>query len=274
MKMSKDDIVKPKRKRTPNKPKVTAAVVTPVEKPKRKRTPNKPKDPVVVAPVAAPKAKRTRTPNKPKVEVQASATETVVKPKRTRTPNKPKDPNAPPRLRKKRKPMTDEQKLAAAENLQRARDARAAANPPTYKNIHPDVLALSDDDTFCRANIMEWIKHQKEVLVITRQEMRLNAKGAEARNASCAAYIRGLENYLKSGTYGDMMFGPNRDQPVKFTCITPAFYPDGTQKKSFGVFYPNDPDWTGTVKMVEGPTSKLRSGKGSPSLKRRTKKKV
>ena len=251
--MTKDDIVKPKRKRTPNKPKVTAAVVTPVEKPKRKRTPNK-----------------------PKVEVQASAIETIVKPKpkRTRTPNKPKDPNAPPRLRKKRKPMTEEQRLASSENLRKAREARVAANPPVYKNVHPDVLALSEEDTFCRANIMEWIKHQKEVLVITRNEIRNSIKGAEARLASCTAYIRGLENYLTSGTYGDMMYGPNRDQPVKFTCITPAFHPDGTQKKSFGVFYPNDPDWVGEVKYVDGPTSKLRSGKGSPSLKRRTKKKA
>ena len=42
---------------------------------------------------------------------------------------------------KKRKPMTEEQRQAAAERLAKA---RAAKGPIEYKNIHPEVVALPD----------------------------------------------------------------------------------------------------------------------------------
>ena len=43
---------------------------------------------------------------------------------------------------KKRKPMTEEQRQAAAERLAKAREAKG---PAQYKNIHPDVVALPDE---------------------------------------------------------------------------------------------------------------------------------
>ena len=48
----------------------------------------------------------------------------------------------PKKLRKKRKPMTEEQKAAAIERLAKARAARGITGT---KNVHPDVLALPDD---------------------------------------------------------------------------------------------------------------------------------
>ena len=40
------------------------------------------------------------------------------------------------KIRKKRKPMTAEQRAAAGERLAKARAKRQAANPPQYKYIH------------------------------------------------------------------------------------------------------------------------------------------
>ena len=45
-----------------------------------------------------------------------------------------------PKPRKRRKPMTPEQKANAAERLALAREKRAKANPPKYTNIHPKLL--------------------------------------------------------------------------------------------------------------------------------------
>ena len=50
------------------------------------------------------------------------------------------------KIRKKRKPMTPEQRAAAGERLAKARAKRQAANPPQYKYIHESVLARGEDD--------------------------------------------------------------------------------------------------------------------------------
>ena len=46
--------------------------------------------------------------------------------------------------RKKRKPMTAEQKQAAGERLAKAREKRLLENPPQYKSIHPSVVERGD----------------------------------------------------------------------------------------------------------------------------------
>ena len=68
------------------------------------------------------------------------------------------------KVRKRRKPMSEEQRAAAAERLAIAREKRLRENPPKYKNVHPSVLAKPDDDTFSLKNVRQWIKTQKELL--------------------------------------------------------------------------------------------------------------
>ena len=55
--------------------------------------------------------------------------------------------------RRRRKPMTEEQKAAAAERLAKAREIRAKKNPPQLKGVHPDVLAIPEEDTFSYKNV-------------------------------------------------------------------------------------------------------------------------
>ena len=68
------------------------------------------------------------------------------------------------KVRKRRKPMSEEQRAAAAERLAIAREKRFKKNPPKYKNVHPSVLAKPDEDTFSLKNVRQWIKTQKELL--------------------------------------------------------------------------------------------------------------
>ena len=60
-----------------------------------------------------------------------------------------------PKVRKKRKPMTEEQRKAAAERLAVARAKKA---PSQNTSIHPSVLALPDDHYLSYKNVKGWIK--------------------------------------------------------------------------------------------------------------------
>ena len=60
-------------------------------------------------------------------------------------------------IRRKRE-LTEEQKEAARERLALAREAKG---PAQYKNIHPDVLELPDDDNFSMKNVKAWEKEAK-----------------------------------------------------------------------------------------------------------------
>ncbi len=141
------------------------------------------------------------------------------------------------KIRKKRKPMSAEQRKAAGERLAAARAKRALSNPPQFKNIHPDVLALGEDSPFYFRKVQGWIKTQKEELAIARKEIRLNVKGAIARVATHQAYIRNLERFLRDGDYVDDYYGAQAQNKIKWRCIIPAYDKDGMAKRTHGVFY-------------------------------------
>jgi hypothetical protein len=92
-------------------------------------------------------------------------------------------------IKKKRKPMTEEQKKAACERLAKARAARP---PAKNSSIHPNVLAKPDEDMLSAKNVQSWIKNQKEQLTEYRASLRRSIKGAAAQVASCEGYIRNL----------------------------------------------------------------------------------
>ena len=150
-----------------------------------------------------------------------------------------------PKKRKTRKPMSAEQKKAAGERLAIAREKRLAANPPEYKSIHPDVLARGDEDAWSHINVKKWIKTQKELLSVARSDLRRKVKGAEAQVASISGYIRNLETYLRSGIYTDLFWGEHGQNKCKTVCLVMAYHPDGTPKRSVGVWYPDIQEtWT------------------------------
>ena len=143
------------------------------------------------------------------------------------------------KIRKKRKPMSEEQRKAAGERLAKARAKRQAANPPQYKYIHESVLALKEDDPFYFRKVQQWIKTQKEELSIARRDLRSKIKGAEARVASIQAYIRNLEKFLRDGDYVDSFYGEYQQNKIRHKCIHMAYDANGNAKRTHGVFYPD-----------------------------------
>lgn len=140
-------------------------------------------------------------------------------------------------IRKKRKPMSPEQRAAAAERLAKAREKRMRENPPQYKNIHPNALNRPENDPFYFRKVQDWIKTQKDLLVGARKSLRLKEKGAETRVAHIQAYIANLQKYLSTGEYVDMFYGEYQQHKIRYRCVTPAYDKDGNQKYSYGVFY-------------------------------------
>lgn len=157
-----------------------------------------------------------------------------------------------PKQRKRRKPMSAEQKAAAAERLALAREKRLKENPPEYKSIHPSVLEKGDDHPWSHKKVKDWIKTQKSVLSSERANVRAKVKGAEARVASASGYIRNLETYLRTGEYIDMFWGEYQQNKCKQICLVMAYHPDGRPKRSVGVWYPDiQCEWTKEMEEEE-----------------------
>ena len=149
------------------------------------------------------------------------------------------------KTRKRRKPMSAEQKSAAAERLALAREKRLKENPPEYKSIHPSVLEKGDDHAWSHKKVKEWIKTQKGLLSAEKANKRANVKGAIAKVAAIEGYIRNLETYLRTGTYTDMFWGEYQQNKVRNVCLVMAYHPDGTPKRNVGTWYPDiGCEWT------------------------------
>ena len=122
----------------------------------------------------------------------------------------------PKKVRKKRKPMTPEQKIAAAERLEKARAAKAPAKNQT---IHPAVLSLPDEHYLSAKKVKSWIKSNKEMLSELRGEVRKDVKGAKAKYWSLDGYVRHMQYYLKHGSWIDNQYGEFQEKSIKWKTI-------------------------------------------------------
>jgi hypothetical protein len=144
-------------------------------------------------------------------------------------------------LKKKRK-LSEETKEKLRERLAAM---RAKKKPADYKNVAKSVLDLPDDDKYSFKNVKEWIKHSKDLVSeYTKTARSRTTTPQDKQKASNAAdhkkvYIRELEYYLKSGDYISYFSGQDETNKVSPRCVAMAFYPDGTPKRSVGVFYPD-----------------------------------
>ena len=147
----------------------------------------------------------------------------------------------PMKVKRTRK-ISEEQREALRERMKEMRKKR---KPAEYKNVNARVLALPDDDTFSFKNVKGWIKHNKEmVATLSKQERGMHVgekerRGAEIESKSRKAYIRYCEHYLKIGDWIGVFSGKNEEHKVIMRCVAMAYYPDGTPKRSVGVFYPD-----------------------------------
>ena len=144
------------------------------------------------------------------------------------------------KIRKRRKPMTEEQKQAAAARLEKAREARAAKNPDYGQSgIHTSLRDLPDDHPAHPKKVKRWIKTQKELAASERRAVKQGVKGAYSRQCTHEAYVRNLVKYLRDGDYVDMFYGEYMEHNTKRKCVAMAYESDGTPKRDVGVWYPD-----------------------------------
>ena len=144
------------------------------------------------------------------------------------------------KVRKRRKPMTEEQRRAASERLEKARAARAAKNPDYGQSgIHESLRDLADDHPAHPKKVKQWIKTQKELAASERKSVKQGVKGAYSKQCIHEAYVRNLVKYLRDGDYVDMFYGEYMEHQVKRKCVAMAYESDGTPKRDVGVWYPD-----------------------------------
>ena len=143
---------------------------------------------------------------------------------------------------KKTRKLSEEHKEKLRNRLAKM---RAKKKPAEYKNIAKSVLALPDDDIYSFKNIKEWIKENKlQVSALGQQARSRNTASKEKQMASNLAdskkaYIRYCEHYLKHGDWIGIFSGKEEKHKVIPKCVAMAYYPDGTPKRTVGVFYPD-----------------------------------
>ena len=144
------------------------------------------------------------------------------------------------KVRKRRKPMTEEQRRAASARLEKAIEARAAKNPDYGQSgIHPTLRNLADDHPAHPKKVRQWIKTQKELAASERKSVKQGVKGAYSKQCIHEAYVRNLVKYLRDGDYVDMFYGEYMEHNIKRKCVAMAYESDGTPKRDVGVWYPD-----------------------------------
>ena len=153
------------------------------------------------------------------------------------------DPAKKRKIRKKRKPMSEEQKQAAAERLEKARQARAAKNPNYGQSgIHESLRDLPDDAPINPKKVKQWIKTQKELASMERRNEKAGVKGAFARRLLHEGYVRNMQRYLRDGDWVDFFYGEHQEKRITRICKAQAYYWNGPKKGEpkfdVGVYYP------------------------------------
>ncbi len=142
--------------------------------------------------------------------------------------------------RKKRKPMTEKQRQAATERLEKAREVRAAKNPDYGKSgLHESIRDLLDDHPISPKKVKKWVKTQKELASMERKNEKGGIKGATDRKLSHEAYVRNMQRYLRDGDWIDNFYGEHQEHIVRNRCIALAYDKDGIPKRNVGTYYPD-----------------------------------
>jgi hypothetical protein len=148
-----------------------------------------------------------------------------------------------PKKRKTRKPMSEEQRVAASERLAKVRKKRAEANPDYGKaGLHDTLKDLSTEHRLHPDKIKDWIKTQKDLLKTEKASVRAKVKGAIARAANHEGYVRNMQRYLRDGDWIDDFYGEYQENKITRRCTAQGYYwygpKKGEPKFDVDVWYP------------------------------------
>lgn len=140
------------------------------------------------------------------------------------------------KVKRTRKPMTEEQKKAAVERLAKAREARGADGS---KSVHKDIRDLPEDHFLHWKKVKLWLKSNQEQLKAMRSYKTSKVSKERAEYQDLETYIYNLKRYLTHGVWFDFRYGENREGRIQKVCIAMAYYPDGTPKRTLNTWYPD-----------------------------------
>ena len=125
----------------------------------------------------------------------------------------------PPKLRKKRKPMTEEQRAAAAERLAQARLARGITGT---KNVHPDVLALPDDHPLAYVKVKEWLKYNQDLLKSIKSQKNSTDSKQRMEYQVTENYVKNLKVYIRDNVWLDHRYGKLMENKMEWVAVVPT----------------------------------------------------
>lgn len=142
----------------------------------------------------------------------------------------------PKKKRRKRKPMTEAQRAAAVERLAKAREARGLKGDAS---VHEDLRDVPEDSKLHWKKVKQWIKDCQTELNGMRALKDSNKAAERQEYISLQTYVDNLKKYLSTGVYLDYRYGERREGRMQEVCLQMAYKPDGTPKRSVGVYYPD-----------------------------------
>ena len=141
-----------------------------------------------------------------------------------------------------RKQLSEKRKQELRDQLSKARSKRT---PAEYKNIHPKVLEIPDDDPLSLKSIKKSIKHSKDraaAYSVNSRRRGVTPKQSitdKIRSENVKAYIRFMEHYLRTGDWISDFMGDDEEKKTQWQCVAMAYHADGTPKRTKGIFYPD-----------------------------------
>ena len=144
------------------------------------------------------------------------------------------------KTRRRRKPMTKEQRAAAAERLAKA---RAAKGESKNLSLHKDIRNLEEDHPISPTKVKKWLKSNKEALAAAKKDAKTDKK-ANARVGQLETYVTYMERYLRTGVWLDLFYGENQEHRVRRKVTTLAYDKDGNVKREVCVIYPDIGEYT------------------------------
>ena len=136
------------------------------------------------------------------------------------------------KIKRSRKPMTPEQKAAAAERLKKARAKRKPAVGKTHHAVcYDEKLQFKP-----LKDVLGWLKEAKEQAYSAKKDMQRLKDGSKEWSVASDkyhfwyGYVNDINWYLRHGDWISNTYGSNQQNKTKWKVIVPAYYPDGTRK--------------------------------------------
>ena len=125
----------------------------------------------------------------------------------------------PKKARKKRKPMSEEQRAAAVERLAKARAARGITGT---KNVHPDVLSLPEDHPLAYKKVKEWLDYNAEYLKSIKTQKDSKERDERREFQVVENYVKNLRIYIKDNVWCDHKYGKKMENKMEWVTVVPS----------------------------------------------------